>query len=45
MMGEEYSSNPAKNPPAEALSKGSYVENLDSDVLEIYSGMWTKLKE
>lgn len=45
MMGEEYSSNPAKNPPAEALSKGSYVENLDSDVLDIYSGMWTKLKE
>lgn len=45
LMGEEYSSNPAKNPPAEALEKGSYVENIDSEVLDIYSEMWTKLKE
>lgn len=45
IMGEEYSSNPAKNPPAEAIAKGSFVENLDSDILELYSDMWTKLKE
>ncbi len=45
IMGEDYSSNPAKNPPAEAISKGSYVENLDSEILELYSDMWTKLKE
>jgi len=45
LMGEEYSSNPAKNPPAEAISKGSYVQNLDSSVLDVYSEMWTKLKE
>jgi len=45
LMGEEYSSNPAKNPPAEAIAKGSYVQNLDSNILDIYSEMWTKLKE
>ncbi|MBP5275346.1 MAG: extracellular solute-binding protein, partial [Lachnospiraceae bacterium] len=45
LMGEEYSGNLAKNPPADAIAKGSYVQNLDSDVLDIYSGMWTKLKE
>lgn len=45
LMGEEYSNNPAKNPPADAISKGEYVQNLDSDVLDIYSEMWTKLKE
>ena len=44
-MGEEYSSNLAKNPPADAISKGSYVENLDPAVLDIYSEMWTRLKE
>lgn len=45
IMGDAYSSNPAKNPPADAIAKGSYVQNLDSDVLELYSDMWTKLKE
>ncbi len=45
IMGEDYSGNPAKNPPAEAISKGSYVENLDSETLDIYNEMWTKLKE
>ena len=45
LMGEEYSGNPAKNPPADAISKGSYVENLDSATLDIYNEMWTKLKE
>lgn len=45
LMGDEYSSNPAKNPPAEAIAKGSYVENLDAATLDIYNEMWTKLKE
>lgn len=45
IMGDEYSNNKAKNPPADAISSGSYVENLDSSVLDIYSEMWTKLKE
>lgn len=45
IMGEEYSSNPAKNPPEEAIAKGSYVKNLDVETLEVYSDMWTKLKE
>lgn len=45
LMGDEYSSNPAKNPPADAIAKGTYVENLDSEILDIYSEMWTKLKE
>ncbi|MCR5025120.1 MAG: spermidine/putrescine ABC transporter substrate-binding protein [Lachnospiraceae bacterium] len=44
-MGEEYSGNAAKNPPADVISKGSYVENLDSATLDIYNEMWTKLKE
>ncbi len=45
IMGEAYSSNPAKNPPSEAVSKGSYVENLDAATLDLYNEMWTKLKE
>ncbi|MCR5625720.1 MAG: spermidine/putrescine ABC transporter substrate-binding protein [Lachnospiraceae bacterium] len=45
LKGDEYSSNPAKNPPADAIAKGSYVENLDSETLDIYNEMWTKLKE
>jgi len=45
LMGEEYSSNPAKNPPQEAIAIGSFVENLDNETLDIYSEMWTKLKE
>ncbi len=45
IMGEVYSSNEAKNPPAEAIAKGTFVENLPSDVLDIYNTMWTKLKE
>ncbi len=44
-MGEEYSSNQAKNPPAEVISAGEYVSNLDTDTLAIYDEMWTKLKE
>lgn len=44
-MGESYSGNLAKNPPAEVIANGSYVQNLSSDVLDIYSEMWTKLKE
>jgi len=44
-MGEEFSSNPAKNPPAEVISAGEYVSNLDTDTLAIYDEMWTKLKE
>ncbi len=45
IMGDDYSSNPAKNPPSDAIAKGSYVENLDSETLDIYNEMWTKLKE
>lgn len=44
-MGEEYSSNEAKNPPAEVIAAGEYVSNLDTDTLAIYDEMWTKLKE
>lgn len=45
LMGDTYSGNEAKNPPADAIAKGSFVENLPSDVLDIYNTMWTKLKE
>lgn len=44
-MGEEYSENPAKNPPEDVISKGEYVENLDVDTLAIYDQMWTELKK
>lgn len=44
-MGTDYSENTAKNPPAEVIASGEYVENLDNDTLEIYNEMWTKLKE
>ena len=44
-MGEEYSENPAKNPPAEVIASGEYVENLDVDTLAIYDEMWTELKK
>lgn len=44
-MGEEFTSNPAKNPPEEVVKKGEYVDNLDADTLAIYDTMWTKLKE
>ena len=44
-MGEEFSSNPAKNPPADVIAAGEYVQNLDTDTLAIYDEMWTRLKE
>lgn len=43
--GSDYSDNPAKNPPAEVISKGEYIKNLDTDTLAIYDNMWTKLKQ
>ena len=44
-MGDDYSKNEAKNPPAEVIKKGEYVKNLDADTLKIYDEMWTKLKQ
>lgn len=44
-MGSEYSDNQAKNPPADVIASGEYVENLDNDTLEKYNEMWTKLKQ
>lgn len=44
-LGEEFENNQAKNVPAEVLEAGEYVENLDSDTLEIYNEMWTELKK
>lgn len=44
-MGEDYSKNEAKNPPAEVIKKGEYVKNLDADTLKIYDEMWTELKQ
>ena len=42
-MGDDYSNNPAKNPPADEIKKGEYVKNLDSDTLAIYDQIWTEL--
>ncbi|MGN1183340.1 MAG: PotD/PotF family extracellular solute-binding protein [Faecalibacillus sp.] len=44
-LGEDYANNKAKNPPAEVIEKGEYVQNLDSDTLAIYDNMWTQLKK
>lgn len=44
-MGEEYSGNPAKNPPEDVIAAGEYVSNLDTDTLAVYDEMWTKLKK
>ena len=44
-MGSEYASNPAKNPPADVIAAGEYVQDLDSDTLNIYNDMWNKLKQ
>lgn len=43
-MGSDYSKNQAKNPPANVIASGEYVENLDTKTLAIYDAMWTKLK-
>lgn len=43
-MGDAYTSNAAKNPPAAEVSKGEFVKNLDTDTLAVYDTMWTKLK-
>ncbi|MGN1116882.1 MAG: PotD/PotF family extracellular solute-binding protein [Candidatus Ornithomonoglobus sp.] len=45
LMGDEYKSNLAKNPPAEAIEKGEYIKNLDNDTLAVYDQMWTELKK
>ncbi len=45
LMGEEYSSNLAKNPPSEVIANGEYIQNLDTETLEIYDEMWTELKQ
>lgn len=45
MLGEEFSGNPAKNPPKEVIEAGEYLSNLDTDTLAIYDEMWTKLKK
>ena len=45
LMGEEYTSNTAKNVPSEVISSGEFVKYLDTDTLAIYDEMWTKLKK
>lgn len=45
LMGEDYASNLAKNPPAEVIEKGEYIKNLDNDTLTVYDQMWTDLKK
>ena len=45
LLGSDYSDNPAKNPPAEAITSGEYLENVDTDTIAAYDEMWTKLKK
>jgi spermidine/putrescine-binding protein len=44
-MGADFQANQAKNPPADVVSKGERVGDLDTDTLAIYDSMWTKLKQ
>lgn len=44
-MGEDYTSNIAKNPPEDVIKAGEYVQNLDAATLAIYDQMWTDLKQ
>lgn len=45
LLGDEFINNPAKNPPSEAIAKGEFVGNIDTDSLEIYDQIWTELKK
>lgn len=45
LLGSEYTNNPAKNPPADVISKGEFVQNLDTATIAIYDEMWTALKQ
>lgn len=45
LLGEEFSSNPAKNVPQEEIAKGEFVMNIDNDSLAIYDSIWTELKK
>ncbi len=45
ILGEDYINNEAKNVPAEAISKGEFIQNLDTDTQAIYEAMWTELKK
>lgn len=45
LLGEEYSSNPAKNVPEDVIASGEYVQNLDTDSLAVYDSIWTELKK
>lgn len=45
LMGDEYASNLAKNPPSEVIAKGEFIKNLDTDTLAVYDQMWTELKK
>lgn len=45
LLGSDYTDNPAKNPPADVISKGEFVKNLDTDTIAVYDEMWTALKQ
>jgi len=45
LLGTEYTDNPAKNPPADVIAKGEFVQNLDTATIAIYDEMWTALKQ
>ncbi|MDD3218915.1 MAG: spermidine/putrescine ABC transporter substrate-binding protein [Lachnospiraceae bacterium] len=45
LLGSEYSDNEAKNPPADVISNGEFIQNLDNDTLAVYDQMWTELKK
>ncbi|MFV0529208.1 MAG: PotD/PotF family extracellular solute-binding protein [Lachnospiraceae bacterium] len=45
LLGSDFSDNPAKNPPAEVIANGEFVQNVDTDTIKILDDMWTELKK
>jgi spermidine/putrescine-binding protein len=45
LLGAEYTSNPAINPPQSALDKGSETLDLPADVLDLYNDIWTRFTQ
>lgn len=45
LLGDDFIKNPAKNPPSDVIAKGEFVDNIDTDSLEIYDQIWTELKK
>jgi spermidine/putrescine-binding protein len=44
LLPEEYRTNPAINPPAQALDKAEWMQDLGDDANQLFDKVWTELK-